>query len=166
MWVRRSITLRPDSRSTHLLSQIRKGSLSPPCSTMRGTTASTLVWKMSPSYRVRVTRSRWGLRRLFTKGHIPSINIYPGRHALLMHFDVILKSSISASPAPRAHNDATEARINTAPGRQGQPRNAPNSASTKPASPASIKPQRQSQRLFKKFASIFSLLSCVALMVN
>ena len=84
---------------------------------------------------------------IYIKALNPSINIDPGRHALLTHFDCILKSSISAPPAPATHNDATEARINTAPRRQGRPRNALNRVTAEPTPPVTIEPQRRSQRL-------------------
>ena len=84
---------------------------------------------------------------IYIKALNPSINIDPGRHALSTHFDSILKSSISAPPPPRTHNDATEARISTAPRRQGRPRNSATRAPIEPTLPATIEPQRRSQRL-------------------
>ena len=62
----------------------------------------------------------------FIKTLEPSINIDPGRHQLSSHFDSILKSVISALPAPPPHNPETETLINTAPRRPGRPRREPN----------------------------------------
>ena len=94
----------------------------------------------------------------FIKTLNPSINIDPGRHQLSSHFDSILKSVISAPPAPPPHNPETETLINTAPRRPGRPRREPinDHTSATQSQPAVVdrelvaprpQPQRQSQRI-------------------
>ena len=80
---------------------------------------------------------------LYIKALSPSINIDPGRHSLSSHFDSILKDLIHAPPPPEPHNAQTETLINTAPRRQGRPRNQP-----VPTIPATApQPQQQQQPL-------------------
>ena len=66
---------------------------------------------------------RWGiLEAIHIKALSPSINIDPGRHALSSHFDAIIADNIKPPPAPAPHNPENEHLINTAPRRQGRPK--------------------------------------------
>ena len=93
----------------------------------------------------------------FIKTLEPSINIDPGRHQLSSHFDSILKSVISAPPAPPPHNPETENLINTAPRRPGRPRREPNNdiavttqSQPPPENRESANPRPQPQRQSKR----------------
>ena len=52
----------------------------------------------------------------------PAINIDSGHHTLSNHFDKIIKDNVAQPPSPTVHNAETEIAINTAPRRQGRPR--------------------------------------------
>ena len=77
---------------------------------------------------------------IYIRALSPSINIDSGRHTLSNHFDKVIKDMVVKPSAPAVHNAETLEAINTAPRRQGRPRQAPASQETLP------KQQQQQQQ--------------------
>ena len=83
---------------------------------------------------------------IYIRALSPSINIDSGRHTLSHHFDKVIKDKIVKPPAPAVHNAQTEEAINTAPRRQGRPRQAPASQETLPKQQQQPQQSQQQQQ--------------------